>query len=59
VLHEGRNREVRRMWSAVGYEVSRLSRVRFGPIVLPSGLKPGQWQHLGVTEAKLLSSSNE
>lgn len=56
VLHEGRNREVRRMWSAVGYEVSRLSRVRFGPVALPSGLKPGQWQHLGAADAKLLSS---
>jgi len=57
VLHEGRNREVRRLWSAVGYEVSRLSRLRFGSFALPAGLRPGQWLRLGPEEAKLLSSS--
>ena len=57
VLHEGRNREVRRLWEAVGYEVSRLLRIRYGPIELPRDLRPGQWRVLeGRSVARLAAT---
>ena len=46
VLMEGRNREVRRLWESQGVEVSRLKRVRFGPLVMPSTLVAGRWLEL-------------
>ncbi len=45
-LMEGRNREVRRLWESQGVTVSRLKRVRYGCIFLPSRLKQGYWEEL-------------
>ena len=54
VLHSGRNRVVRRMFEAVGVTVSRLMRVRFGIVTLPSRLKRGQFYELNELEVSKL-----
>ena len=54
VLMEGRNREVRRLWESQGVEVSRLKRVRFGPVVMPSTLVSGRWLELKGEEIRAL-----
>lgn len=53
-IFEGRNREVRRMFEAVGCTVSRLIRVRYGPFVLPPQLKRGRARELTEVEIKAL-----
>lgn len=55
-LTEGRNREVRRLWEAVGVQVSRLMRVRYGDINLPKGLPRGGWMEMDLAAVNYLRS---
>ena len=56
VIHEGRNRQVRRMCEAVGHPVRRLVRTRIGP-VRDTGLAPGQWRPLRGAEVRALAQA--
>jgi 23S rRNA pseudouridine2605 synthase len=58
-LREGRNREVRRLWEAVGVQVSRLIRVQYGPIEMPSGLHRGKVVQASPAELSALMKSVE
>jgi 23S rRNA pseudouridine2605 synthase len=53
VIHEGRNRQVRRMCEAIGHPVRRLVRSRIGPLT-DRRLKPGHWRELTVDEVRAL-----
>ena len=46
IIGEGRNREVRRMFEAIGLTVSRLIRTRYGALTLPKNLKRGRWEEM-------------
>jgi len=54
-IAEGRNREVRRMFEAVGHAVSRLIRIRYGAMLLPRGLKRGAWMELDDGDIRALT----
>jgi 23S rRNA pseudouridine2605 synthase len=57
-IHEGKNRQVRRMFEAVGYTVLKLKRVSTGPLKL-EGLEEGSWRHLNEKEIKALVNMNQ
>jgi len=56
VIHEGRNRQIRRMTEAVGHPVRRLVRTRIGPLT-ERGLGPGEWRPLTLTEVRDLAAA--
>lgn len=56
-IAEGRNREVRRMFEAVGHAVSRLIRIRYGAMMLPRGLKRGAWIELDERDIARLTAA--
>ena len=55
-IHEGRNRQVRRMCDAIGHPVQRLVRVRIGPVA-DRRLKPGEWRDLTQAEVRALETA--
>jgi 23S rRNA pseudouridine2605 synthase len=54
VITEGRNREVRKLFEAVGLAVSRLIRIRYGTVVLPRGLRRGMWVDLDEQDVRTI-----
>ncbi|NVM76438.1 23S rRNA pseudouridine2605 synthase [Duganella sp. SG902] len=57
VIGEGRNREVRRMFEAIGLTVSRLIRTRYGAMTLPSSLKRGRWEEMEENAVRALMTA--
>ncbi len=55
-IYEGRNRQVRRMFEAIGHPVQKLKRIKFGPILL-AGLPRGKYRHLTAEEIKELRAA--
>ncbi|MDP5008365.1 MAG: pseudouridine synthase, partial [Glaciimonas sp.] len=57
-IGEGRNREVRRMFEAIGLTVSRLIRTRYGAMTLPRGLKRGRWEEMDENDVRAMMAAN-
>ena len=55
-LGSGKNREVRSLWESQGFEVSRLKRIRYGPVILPSFVRPGNYTYLSKKEVAQLAN---
>ena len=55
-LGSGKNREVRSLWEAQGFEVSRLKRISYGPVILPSFVRPGNYTYLSEKEVAQLAN---
>ena len=55
-LGSGKNREVRSLWESQGFEVSRLKRISYGPVILPSFVRPGNYSYLSEKEVAQLTN---
>jgi len=55
-IWEGRNRQIKRMFEAIGHPVMRIIRIGLGPLKLDTDLLPGKYRHLGKEEVKILKS---
>ena len=55
-LGSGKNREVRSLWESQGFEVSRLKRISYGPVILPSFVRPGNYTYLSEKEVAQLTN---
>ena len=55
-LGSGKNREVRSLWESQGFEVSRLKRICYGPVILPSFVRPGNYSYLSEKEVAQLAN---
>ena len=55
-LGSGKNREVRSLWESQGFDVSRLKRISYGPVILPSFVRPGNYSYLSEKEVAQLAN---